>query len=129
MKKSIFYSLFVFVMAVCAVGFTSCSDDDEDSNFYTFQISSEHFTDGNEDALSLDETLVDNAISKEFNGRVIGFKGSKDACDKEAISRFNKACESVTLKGGWVGEFTISLYSTNEGSMSKLHDKTFSMAE
>lgn len=129
MKKSIFYSLFVFVMAVIAVGFASCSEDD-DPNFYTFQLTSENFTGGSEDAMNLDITLIENAVTQEFNGKVAAIKGSKDACDKEAISRFNKACESVTLNGGWKGDFTYTLFITGDKGMTqKIADKTFTMSE
>lgn len=129
MKKSIFYSLFMLVMAVCAVGFASCSDDD-DPYFYTFQLTSESISGGSEDAMDLDVNLVENAVTQEFNGKVVAIKGSQDACNKEAISRFNKACESVTLKGGWRGNFTFSLFITGDKGMTqKIADKTFTMTE
>lgn len=129
MKKSIFYSLFVYAMAVIAVGFASCSDDD-DPYFYTFQLASENLTGGSEDAMDLDISLVENAVTQEFNGKVVAIKGSKDACDKEAISRFNKACESVTLKGGWKGDFTYTLFITGDKGMTQqIANKKFTMSE
>ena len=39
MKKSVFYSLFtVFCFALCAVGFTSCDDDDDVNSYYKLDV-------------------------------------------------------------------------------------------
>ena len=38
MKKTFFYSLFTICMLALAAGFTACSSDDEDINFYSFGI-------------------------------------------------------------------------------------------
>ncbi len=132
MKKTFFYSLFTICMLALAAGFTACSSDDEDINFYSFGIL-KFSQSGSVDeiaTMSADMKIVENALSAEFNlaegENTFQMKGDTNDADAHVIAKFNKALENVQIKGGWSGSFTYGIFVTRaSGSSKTLADKTF----
>lgn len=121
MKTKFYYTFLALCLSLCAIGFTSCSDDDDETvNIYNIGMTS---TDVVGYAAMNDMALVEKALKAEFEaegGLSFSIKGDTDKTDKQISSRFNKAVKDVTLKGGWTGNFTYGVTRVSSTGGSKV---------
>lgn len=134
MKTKLYYTFLALCIAICTIGFSSCSkNEDKYANIYNYGFSKNGFVGGDEDAYSADVELVYQTVYKEFKDDMGVLYGDQDKCDQEAITRFNKACDRVQLKGGWYGKFNYSLYKTIDDETKQptviIADRVFEVAE
>lgn len=134
MKTKLYYTFLALCIAICTIGFSSCSkNDDKYANIYNYGFSKNGFVGGDEDAYSADVELVYQTVYKEFKDDMVVLYGDQDKCEQEAITRFNKAYDRVQLKGGWYGNFHFSLYKTLDDEPKQptviIADRVFEVAE
>lgn len=120
MKTKLYYVFLALCVSLCALGITSCDNNDgPGANVYNIGLagSSCH---GNYLAFQADVQTIESAVIAEFGGLSFEIQGKSDSADKEVKTRFEKAMQNVTLKGGWTGYVIYDLTKyTKSGSGSK----------
>lgn len=130
-KKVLFSTIFMICMAAFAVTFTSCSDDDDPCSYYKVSIgemnfsgSTENMADFRSDIQIAEKALCDAFDIKSLDAN-IKFCGDEDECDDLAMLKFNRACENVTLHGGWSGNFSYRITRIYPEPQMTIAEKSF----
>lgn len=145
MKKSVLYSLFTMLcFAFCAVGFTSCDDDDDVNSYYKLAVlHSNIILPDNEEAAKAaqasydaDQQVIINALCSEFgikeaekfaSERIKDVADCKDKSDANMIARFDAAVANLPLENKWNGEVVYVLcYYDKGGNKNDIREFTVS---
>lgn len=124
MRTKFFYALLALCLSVCAFCFTSCDDDDDTTNYYTIGIQEMNVS-GSLSAYLEDGSRIENAIVGEFGTMSFQIQGKTADADKEVKSRFEKAVQNITLKGGWTGHVTYEVDRATSDSKAAIASKKF----
>ena len=145
MKKSVFYSLLtVFCFALCAVGFTSCDDDDDVNSYYKLDVLHSNIilpddaeaAEAAQKSFDADMRVVKDALCNEFgikevekfnSEKIKDVADSRDKSDAAIIARFDAAVASLPLENKWNGEVVYVLcYYDKIGTKIDIHEFTIS---
>lgn len=127
MKTKLYYVFLALCVSLCALGITSCDNNDgPGANVYNIGLagSSSH---GNYLAFKADVQTIESAVVAEFGGMSFEIQGKSDSADKEVKTRFEKAMQNVTLKGGWTGYviYDVTKYTTSGSGSKDIASKKF----
>lgn len=127
MKTKLYYVFLALCVSLCALGITSCDNNDgPGTNVYNVGLSgsSSH---GNYLAFQADVQTIESALVAEFGGLSFEIQGNSNSADKEVKTRFEKAMQNVTLKGGWTGYviYGVTKYTTSGSGSKDIASKKF----